>query len=537
MEHNLKEERKPSNISIRKHNKFIDANVAEQKSQFSNETRSIASMNDNKVLFACIAKMQLLYKDLSLQKIEETVRKKLSPIFDYKRELIIEQIFNKIIKEEEGEVKLQKLDYAFEVALNQESQKSIKKIVTTEYEFSMNEIVELTGVSANNAYHLRRRLSHLQFKEAMRIVEYTVDENYESVEQEIVDIILIPTIRTKRGSISFEINKAAIPYFFALTKNFTQLSLNHIKNFSSSYSLRLYEICQMIRKIQNNMVYTFEELQPKFGTNYKEYRFFKAQILKPALLEVNERSDITVEVIENKKYKAEIKISFKVKLKNGSETTLEAEDLSEELTNEKIANFISLRTYFKRINTINQIEDINKYGKRMLKAIKDGTVLGVAEDIIEAKASYKAIPEIKKLLAKFPDLFSGLTWDEKYLTVRSSEPTLNSYGYVRLGDTANEALQQLLWRTREIKEPREIVAEEIHEQIRSFETIWEKLADAGFIYKTVDGMIQIDADNISKWKAELEERVIKNPRTAMMYFKIEDGFLMDEFEKYIDNLK
>lgn len=128
--------------------------------------------------------------------------------------------------------------------MSQETRKFIKDTITTEYEFDISEIIKLTGVSSNNAYYLRKRLTHLQYKEAMRVVEYTVDADYENVEQEIVDIVLIPTIRTKRGSVAFEINRSATPYFFALTKNFTQLSLAYIRNFTSNYSLRLYEICQ-----------------------------------------------------------------------------------------------------------------------------------------------------------------------------------------------------------------------------------------------------------------------------------------------------
>lgn len=100
------------------------------------------------------------------------------------------------------------------------------------------------------------------------------------------------------------------------------------------------KFAKMIRKIQHNVSYTIEEMQQKFGTNYKEHRFFKAQILKIAINEINEKSDIFVELIEHKKSKVVDKISFRVTQKSMEEgDNIEESAENTNITTEKIARF------------------------------------------------------------------------------------------------------------------------------------------------------------------------------------------------------
>lgn len=87
------------NLSIRKHNKFIDATVVELKNP-NDEMKPVTTMNDNKVLFACIAKMQLpCIKDL-YSKIEEQARNKLTPIFEQKQAKIMNEMWSSTLTKE-----------------------------------------------------------------------------------------------------------------------------------------------------------------------------------------------------------------------------------------------------------------------------------------------------------------------------------------------------------------------------------------------------------------------------------------------------
>lgn len=173
-----------------------------------------------------------------------------------------------------------------------------------------------------------------------------------------------------------------------------------------------------------------------------------------------------------------------------------------------------MRAYFKRINTENKILDPEKYARRMIKAIQEDTIPSIVEDTQSAKEAHACIPKIKILLTLNPKLFSHITWDEKHLILRTDELALNDYGYMRIGDTATEGYHYLLQRCKEAENEENKTNLEDEEEIKGFDTIWERMAESGFVYKTVDGMIQIDSSNIAEWKPKVEERVLKNPKNG-----------------------
>ena len=81
----------PYSISVRKHNALVGADVI--TSSITNpkaEIKPITSAKDNKVLFACVAKMQLHHKEsnLTAQAIESEARSKIEPIYIEKQKEI-----------------------------------------------------------------------------------------------------------------------------------------------------------------------------------------------------------------------------------------------------------------------------------------------------------------------------------------------------------------------------------------------------------------------------------------------------------------
>jgi len=565
MQNESKHGQLPFSITLRKHNAMVNAELVNDHTQVHNdEIKPITSANDNKVLFACVAKMQLRYKDenYSAQQIEEEARSILLPKYLKRKEEIEQQLDKNLLTFEEKEAALEQLKLIYDMGISQEARRIIKKKINPEYEFNIDEIIKLTGISSTNTHYLRKKIAALQFREAFRIKEYKVSEDLSSFEEETVDLIPIPTIRTRKEKIAFELNPSAIPYFFALTKNFTQLSLDYIKEFSSNYTIRLYEIAMMIRKIQKNKTYSFDELQRKFGTNYSEYRFFKAKVLKVAIKEIEDKTDIGIKIDERKSGRIVEKIAFIITSKKGSHI-FDNEENDEILSTEDIARFITLRTYFKRLQSQNEIKDVNKYIKRLVKAIKEDTIPTIIEDTVEARKSFSDIKKIKKILILGNEATKGLVWDDDFMVVRTEEMVLNNYGYVRLGDTASECLKQIEQRLSGAGQASSInndpiLTEDALAAVGDFfsasnaslndeepivislmdenEDIWHEMAKKGFTYKSIDGKIDINEGNLEKYKDEMMNKINNGPHKAKMYFLLNDIGLDRKFTEYLSSL-
>ena len=120
------------------------------------------------------------------------------------------------------------------------------------------------------------------------------------------------------------------PYLLQLKENFTQYQLIYTLQFKSKYSLRLYELIKSIHfheLEEYNRRFTLDELRrvmlPKDGKqdkeNYKNYKDFRKWVLLPAVREISEYSDQTVEAVPVKDGKKVVAIDFHIKTKNSLE--------------------------------------------------------------------------------------------------------------------------------------------------------------------------------------------------------------------------
>lgn len=86
------------------------------------------------------------------------------------------------------------------------------------------------------------------------------------------------------------------PYLTNLQKNYTLLNINNITKLSSKYSIKLYTLLQM-DKYKINFVYTISDLRFWFGINetlYSGFAELKRRVLDPAIIEINEKTDLII---------------------------------------------------------------------------------------------------------------------------------------------------------------------------------------------------------------------------------------------------
>lgn len=121
-----------------------------------------------------------------------------------------------------------------------------------------------------------------------------------------------------KGTLTLRLSEQIKPYVLELEKWFTQYKLKNILEFSSYYAIRLYEIlkCEDGRYRNEKEAHEFEieELRRLFDCEKKYERIsqFKNKVIEVAIKEINEKSDIYVEVTYKKCSRAITSAVFEV---------------------------------------------------------------------------------------------------------------------------------------------------------------------------------------------------------------------------------
>jgi hypothetical protein len=85
------------------------------------------------------------------------------------------------------------------------------------------------------------------------------------------------------------------PFLLDLKSRYTTYDFLQILELKSKYSISLYKLIKEHLGLKHNWFYIdFDELQKILNTKYKEWRDFKKQILKPAIKEINEKTNLEI---------------------------------------------------------------------------------------------------------------------------------------------------------------------------------------------------------------------------------------------------
>ena len=106
----------------------------------------------------------------------------------------------------------------------------------------------------------------------------------------------------KEGRFRIAMTDEVMPYLTQLKGQFTQYQLKHIAYFNSAHSIRIYELITQYRKVGEREI-TVEKLKEwlQVEESYSRWNNFKARVLDPAISEINEKSDLLVEVEQIKR--------------------------------------------------------------------------------------------------------------------------------------------------------------------------------------------------------------------------------------------
>lgn len=135
----------------------------------------------------------------------------------------------------------------------------------------------------------------------------------------VLDEVVFVTDRTyfkKEGRFRIVFHERLMPYIAELHNNYTKYQLVQIGAFTSTHSIRLYELCSQYRDTgwrQTSLNDLKEWLQ--VTGKYDLYSNFRKWVLEPAIAEINAKSDLLVDVEPIKRGRTIVALKFTINVK------------------------------------------------------------------------------------------------------------------------------------------------------------------------------------------------------------------------------
>lgn len=123
----------------------------------------------------------------------------------------------------------------------------------------------------------------------------------------------------KEGRFRIAMTNEVMPYLTQLKGQFTKYQLRHIAGFNSVHSIRIYELVTQYRSIGSREI-TIENLKKwlQVEENYPRWDNFKVRVLEPSIKEINEKSDLFIEVEQIKRGRSIYALNFTIKTKESA---------------------------------------------------------------------------------------------------------------------------------------------------------------------------------------------------------------------------
>lgn len=107
-------------------------------------------------------------------------------------------------------------------------------------------------------------------------------------------------------------------YVQSLDRNFTGLKLETLYSFKSFYAMRIYELIKQWSNTKKEIIFEPAKLKELLGVDktpsYKNYTNFRKKVIEKAIDEINDKSELDIEVIHDKKGGKSVKeIKFIIK--------------------------------------------------------------------------------------------------------------------------------------------------------------------------------------------------------------------------------
>ena len=238
-------------------------------------------------------------------------------------------------------------------------------------------------VNASTAYEALQDSVNTLFDRQFTYYDKDIDERLKS------RWIHTASYMDNKGHVIMYLTPVVIKMIRRLEAEFTKYLLNHISEFKSKYSIRLFEIIAKWRELGYTDKYSISDLRSMMGvaeTEYKTMSLFKVNVLDKAVNEINNAESVpfTLKYEQFKEGRIITHIMFKMRKKSIKRTSRNDQDTVD-------------------IFTAMTVKQVNMFGDKLSKNIK-------FQNYYKAKAGHSIEQYAQDIKAKLLDPFYVNAW-------------------------------------------------------------------------------------------------------------------------------
>ncbi len=184
------------------------------------------------------------------------------------------------------------------------------KLPTKEITITASEFSELMGIDMKNAHRELYKAADSLFKCSIILK----DENEE------VELYWVQKKAKKlkgEGAVTLTWSDDVLKYICQLKSRFTSYKLRNIAQLQSSHSIRLYELLMKFNATGERVIY-LDDFKSSLGISdkYPAFKDLNKWVIKPAIEELNQRSDLTIKFDTIKRGRTVAALVFEFKQSN-----------------------------------------------------------------------------------------------------------------------------------------------------------------------------------------------------------------------------
>ena len=177
------------------------------------------------------------------------------------------------------------------------------------YILSVKDFAEMVGLKGESTYTEIKKISKTLVS---KVIEIPIGEKDWLVATWASSV----RYRSSEGTVEFSFDSKLKPYLLQLKNQFTSYRLSNILSLKSTYSIRLYELMKKWQHL-GRWECSIDDLRgflgAKFVKSYSAYGNFKNRVLSPALVELNDKTDVQISFNEIKKGRSVERIEFTIR--------------------------------------------------------------------------------------------------------------------------------------------------------------------------------------------------------------------------------
>lgn len=241
------------------------------------------------------------------------------------------------------------------------------------FKIRIRDLLNLMGLSNNDYQYLRKAFRDIRRTDITWNLTFenfkSSNDEPEEEEQEFetwIDCSWLSWAMSDGSTIHYEF-PAPLKAYLKDPAVYAAMSLTIQKKFTSKFALILYENCVRYVDIGKTKIFSLETFRKIMGvkdTQYKEFRSLNSRVIKPAIKQLNDMTDISVEPIFKRVNRKVNHIQFTIRRKVKKISRKRTEDfLKNKLSNQNTSKteFLKFHDYVKRLQPLEREKIINSY--------------------------------------------------------------------------------------------------------------------------------------------------------------------------------